>query len=75
MMDIEGYIHPRNPELILSKDTHKAFQSITGNIGYTGQLSENIHAKASLGKSFRIASIRELSANGMIFSAARYEIV
>ncbi len=74
MMDIEGYIHPRNPELILSKDTHKAFQSITGNIGYTGQLSENIHAKASLGKSFRIASIRELSANGMIFSAARYEI-
>ncbi|WP_075602846.1 TonB-dependent receptor [Saccharicrinis aurantiacus] len=76
-IDVEEYINPRNQnetDSILSTPINRNFSSITGTIGISSQLSEKLHGKASFGKSFRVPSIRELSAYGMIWSSARFEI-
>ena len=76
-IDVKKYINPKNQnetDSILSHPLQRNFDSFTGMIGVSAQLTPSIHVKINAGKSFRFPSIRELSAFGMIWSSARYEI-
>lgn len=73
---VDGYINPRNQnskDSILSIAYDRYYNSITGMFGISALLKD-LQVKLNAGKGFRIPSIRETSAFGMIWSSARYEI-
>jgi len=76
-IDVKEYVNPKyqnKTDSILSQPLQRNFDSFTGIMGVSAQLTPSIHTKINAGKSFRFPSIRELCANGMIWSSARYEI-
>ncbi|MCO5268076.1 MAG: TonB-dependent receptor [Brumimicrobium sp.] len=67
-------IHPTADDFKQFTSFQQLYQSISGSIGLTYQITSNLYTKINLAKGFRAPNIAELSANGVHEGTSNYII-
>jgi iron complex outermembrane receptor protein len=73
LVDINQFLDSGNPSDTIFHSLDRNISAISGALGMTWHMSNNVDLKTNLGRGFRAPNIAELSANGVHEGTFRYE--